>query len=232
MSQLFPKDLANCRKCERLAEHREAVAKKEIMRRKAYREDSYWGKPVPGFGDFNAQVLLLGLAPGAHGSNRTGRMFTGDSSGDFLFSALYRAGFASQAESINLDDGMILNNLWITAAARCVPPANKLLRNELLNCQAWLEYDFKHLKNLKLILALGATAHDSYLELLKSRGNKIIKNKYKFSHGKVHYFDNALAMIDSYHVSFQNTNTGKLSTEMFDELLNKTLSILNTKIEK
>ncbi len=232
MSQLFPKDLANCRKCKRLAKHREAVAKKEIMRRKIYHEASYWGKPVAGFGDLNAQVLLLGLAPGAHGSNRTGRMFTGDSSGDFLFPALYKAGFASQAESINLDDGMRLNNLWITAAARCVPPANKLLRNELLNCQAWLEYDFKHLKNLKLILALGATAHDSYLELLKSRGNKIIKNKYKFSHGKVHYFDNALAMIDSYHVSFQNTNTGKLSIEMFDELLNKTLSILNTKIER
>lgn len=223
MSQLFPKDLANCRNCERLAEHREAVAKKEIMRRKAYKDDVYWGKPVPGFGDLNAQILLLGLAPGAHGSNRTGRMFTGDSSGDFLFPALKRADLASQAESIDLNDGMLLKNLWITAAARCVPPANKLLRNELLNCQAWLEYDLKHLKKLKLILALGATAHDSYLELLKSRGNKIIKNKYKFTHGKLHYFESTLPMIDSYHVSFQNTNTGKLTVTMFDELLNKAL---------
>lgn len=226
MSILFPKELANCHKCSRLAAHREAVANKEIMRRKIYKDVGYWGKPVPGFGDLNAEILLLGLAPGAHGSNRTGRMFTGDASGDFLFPALYRAGLASQPNSKNLDDGMQLNNLWITAAARCVPPANKLLRNELLNCQSWLEYDFNHLKNLKIILALGATAHDSYLELLKARGNKIIKNKYKFAHGKIHHFDNALTMIDSYHVSFQNTNTGKLSPDMFDEILNKILVIV------
>lgn len=226
MSQLFPKGLASCYKCQRLAEHREAVAKKEIMRRKDYKDDVYWGKPVPGFGDLNAQVLLLGLAPGAHGSNRTGRMFTGDASGDFLFPALHRAGFASQAESINMDDGMELNNLWISSAARCVPPGNKLLRQELLNCQIWLEYDFRHLKNLKLIFTLGATAHNSYLELLKSRGDKIIKNKYVFAHGKVHYFDNALPIINSYHVSFQNTNTARLTVAMFDEILFKIQSMI------
>jgi len=225
MSILFPKELANCYKCSRLATHRAAVANKEIMRRKIYKDAGYWGKPVPGFGDLNAEILLLGLAPGAHGSNRTGRMFTGDASGDFLFPALYRAGLASQPNSKTLDDGMQLNNLWITAAARCVPPGNKLLREELLNCQSWLEYDFNHLKNLKIILALGATAHDSYLELLKARGNKIIKNKYKFAHGKIHNFDHALTMIDSYHVSFQNTNTGKLTKEMFAELLNRVLAI-------
>ena len=226
MCQLNPKELANCHKCPRLVIHREAVAKKEIMRRKIYKEQTYWGKPVPGFGDLNAQILLLGLAPGAHGSNRTGRMFTGDASGDFLFPALYKAGLASQANSDNLDDGMQLYKLWITAAARCVPPANKLLRNELLNCQSWLEYDFNHLKKLKLVLVLGATAHDSYLELLKSQGNKIIKNKYKFAHGKVHYFANALPMLDSYHVSFQNTNTGKLTTQMFAELLSQALALV------
>lgn len=189
------------------------------MRRKAYAGADYWGKPVPGFGDTNASILLLGLAPGAHGSNRTGRMFTGDGSGNFLFPALYRTGFANQPDSVGRDDGMKLINLWITAACRCVPPNNKPTRAEVLTCQDWLEHDFLGLPKLKLVLALGLIAHDSYLELLKRRGLRLVKNRYPFGHGRLHSFEDALPMLDSYHVSFQNTNTGKLTQEMFNGVL-------------
>lgn len=226
----FPKELATCRKCPRLADWREEVA---LKKRKAYQNVEYWGKPVPGFGDPNARILLLGLAPGAHGSNRTGRMFTGDASGDFLFPALHRAGLASQPIATDQNDGMELNDLFITAAARCVPPSNKPVREEVMNCQSWLAYDFSGLPNLKLVLALGSIAHDSYLEYLK-KDIKIVKAKHKFSHGALHQFNTdqlntdqfdidsvipVIPMLDAYHVSFQNTNTGRLTEEMFDIIL-------------
>ena len=191
------------------------------MVRRAYKDAPYWGKPVPGFGDAEARILLLGLAPGAHGSNRTGRMFTGDASGAFLFPALHRAGLASRPVSSGPGDGLRLHDLWISAACRCVPPGNKPTREEVLNCQVWLEHDLTGLPNLKLVLALGSVAHDSYLELLKARGLAIVKNRSKFAHGKLHTFDNALPLLDSYHVSFQNTNTGKLTPEMFGAVLEK-----------
>ena len=191
------------------------------MRRKAYAHETYWGKPVPGFGDPDAQILVLGLAPGAHGSNRTGRMFTGDGSGNFLFPALHRTGLSNQPDSVGLADGLELTNIWITGSTRCVPPSNKPTRAEVLTCQDWLEHDFSGLPKLKLVLALGAIAHNSYLDLLKGRGLKIVKNKYRFAHGALHSFDSALPMLDSYHVSFQNTNTGKLTAEMFDNVLEK-----------
>lgn len=199
--------------------HREAIANKETMRRRAYTDAPYWGRPVPGVGDKNARILLLGLAPGAHGSNRTGRMFTGDASGDFLFPALWRAGFANQPISGHLGDGLELTDLWITAACRCAPPGNKPTREEVMTCQHWLEHDFNGLSNLQLVLALGSIAHNAYLELLKARGQNIVKNKYKFGHGELHTFKDALPMLDTYHVSFQNTNTGKLTPEMFDAVL-------------
>lgn len=199
------------------------------MRRHAYADKAYWGKPVPGFGDPEARILLLGLAPGAHGSNRTGRMFTGDASGDFLFPALYRTGFANQPTSQGRGDGLELSELWITAACRCAPPSNKPTREEVLSCQHWLEHDFGGLPNLRLVLALGAVAHDSYLELLKSRGHALTKNKYHFAHGELHTFENALPMLDSYHVSFQNTNTGKLTETMFDAVLHQAKALTNTK---
>lgn len=219
MASAYPKALETCSRCPRLAEHRQAVAGKTRMPRRRYADAPYWGKPVPGFGDRNARIVLLGLAPGAHGSNRSGRMFTGDASGDFLFPALFKAGLASQPQSLDLNDGMTLTDLWITAAARCVPPGNKPTRSEVANCQVWLEHDFKLLANLKLVLALGSIAHDSYLELLKARGEKIVKKAYAFGHGKLHQFDNALPLLDSYHVSFQNTNTGKLTADMFATVL-------------
>lgn len=217
--EAFPKALEHCCLCPRLVEHREAIAKQQRMRRHAYTGESYWAKPVPGFGDTNASILLLGLAPGAHGSNRTGRMFTGDASGTFLYPALYRAGFASQAQSHGLGDGMILKDLWISAACRCVPPDNKPRPDELRNCQTWFRHDLRGLAKLKLILALGSIAHYSYLAYIKAQGHTIIKKDYPFEHGRLHSFPTALPMLDSYHVSFQNTNTGKLSNDMFDSIL-------------
>lgn len=224
MSNPYPKELETCRLCPRLATYREEVA---IEKRRAYKNETYWGKPVPGFGDVNARIMILGLAPGAHGSNRTGRMFTGDSSGNFLYPALHRAGFASQALAVNREDGLLLKDLWITAAARCVPPGNKPSREEVATCRVWLEHDFSLLKNLKLVLALGQIAHDAYLEMLKSRGQKIIKGDYPFAHGTFHKFENTLPMLDAYHVSFQNTNTGKLTAKMFDNVLEKAKSFIN-----
>jgi uracil-DNA glycosylase len=214
----YPKELESCRLCPRLAVYREQVA---IEKRRAYKNETYWGKPVPGFGDINARIMILGLAPGAHGSNRTGRPFTGDASGAFLYAALHRAGFANQATSVNRDDGLVLNDVWITASARCVPPENKPSREEVATCRVWLEHDFSLLKNLKLVLALGQIAHDAYFEMLKVRGQKIIKGHYPFAHGAFHEIKNALPMLDAYHVSFQNTNTGKLTAEMFDDVLEK-----------
>jgi len=225
MFNAYPKALEQCTFCPRLTEHREAVAKRERMIRHAYDGEPYWGRPVSGFGDTDAQILLLGLAPGAHGSNRTGRMFTGDASGDFLYPALHRVGLASQAQSLSQDDGMVLNNIWITAACRCVPPSNKPTREEVMNCQQWLEHDFSGLKKLKLVLAIGSIGHNAYLDLLKGRGQSIIKKNYTFKHGQLHEFENALPMLDTYHVSFQNTNTGKLTEAMFDDILRKALTV-------
>lgn len=212
--------LLSCRRCERLAEYRERVAREK---RKAYRDEPYWGKPLPGFGDPAARIVVLGLAPGAHGSNRTGRMFTGDASGDFLFPALWRAGLADRPTSIDRDDGLQLRGAWITAVARCVPPGNKPTRGEVANCRDWLAHDIGILPSARIVLALGAIAHDGYLELLRARGATLIKNRFPFAHGRLHAFDgvapDALPLLDAYHVSFQNTNTGVLTEAMFDAVL-------------
>lgn len=217
-----PEALLACRRCARLAAYREKVA---AEKRKAYRDHTYWGKPVPGFGDPRAAIVLLGLAPGAHGSNRTGRMFTGDASGDFLFPALWRAGLASQPTSVDRDDGLVLEGAWITAVARCVPPGNKPTRQEIANCRDWLAHDFGALRRARVVVALGAIAHDGYLELLKARGGAVVKSRFAFAHGRVHTFaavdgaGSALPLLDAYHPSFQNTNTGRLTEAMFDEIL-------------
>jgi uracil-DNA glycosylase family 4 len=219
MDPFYPAVLEHCRLCPRLAEHREAVAEGRVMRRRSHAGEPYWGKPVPGFGDPEARLLLLGLAPGAHGSNRTGRMFTGDASGDFLYPALYRAGLANQPASTARGDGLALTGVWITAACRCVPPQNKPTRKEVATCRRWLEHDLTLLPGLKLVLALGAIAHNAYLELLKARGETLVKRDYPFAHGALHHPPGGLSLLDSYHVSFQNTNTGKLTPAMFDALL-------------
>jgi len=213
----YPNALATCTLCPRLVAHREAVAR---TKRRAYQNEPYWGRPVPGLGDPEAKVLLLGLAPGAHGSNRTGRMFTGDGSGNFLFPALYRTGFANQPTSVR-GDGLELKGLFITAAARCVPPDNKPTREEVATCRRWLAHDVGGLPNVRVVLALGSIAHDSYLELLKAKGLPIVKGRYRFAHGALHVFEGVPPLLDSYHVSIQNTNTGKLTPEMFDGVLER-----------
>src|SRR5436853_2376777 len=159
-------EIVACRKCPRLVRYREKVAREK---RRAYREWTYWGKPVPGFGNANAELLILGLAPAAHGANRTGRMFTGDRSGDFLYAALHKAGFANQPVSENLEDGLRLENVYISATCRCAPPDNKPLPEEILNCRSYFERELEILKP-KVVLAVGKSAWDAYLETVNQRG--------------------------------------------------------------
>ena len=217
-----PEALLSCRRCPRLTAHREEIARRK---RRAYREETYWGKPVPGFGDADARIVVLGLAPGAHGSNRTGRMFTGDASGDFLFPALWRAGLADRPTAVDRHDGLQLHHTWITAVARCVPPGNKPTRSEVASCRDWLAYDLGRLAAARVVVALGAIAHDGYLELLKARGAHLVKSRFAFRHGRLHRFDDVVGgagfvpLLDAYHVSFQNTNTGRLTKQMFDDVL-------------
>ena len=207
-------EIITCRKCPRLVEWREEVAR---VKRRAYLDWDYWGKPVPGFGDPKARLLILGLAPGAHGSNRTGRMFTGDGSGNFLFPALFRAGFANQANSKNRSDGLELNDCWLTAAGRCAPPANKPTREELNNCQVWLKREISLLSDLQGVVVLGKIALDSLLRL--PGFSELPKKEIVFSHGAFYQPDEKLPWIlCSYHPSLQNTQTGRLTVEMFDQI--------------
>lgn len=198
-----------CRKCPRLVEWREEVAR---VKRKAYKDAEYWGKPVPGFGDPKARVLVVGLAPGAHGSNRTGRQFTGDASGGFLYPALYRAGFANQASAESRSDGLILKDMYITASGRCAPPDNKPSPEELNNCQPYLERELEILKP-KVIVCLGRIAFERILKIFSVRGAV-----YKFGHGASYQLANGAWVLCSYHPSQQNTSTGKLTVAMFDAI--------------
>jgi uracil-DNA glycosylase len=201
-----------CVRCPRLVEYREQVAREK---RRAYREWDYWGKPVPGFGDPNARVLVLGLAPGAHGSNRTGRPFTGDASGNFMYPVLYEAGFSSQPTVTDRNDGLQLRDLYITAAARCAPPQNKPLPQELANCAPYLDRELQGLKNVRVIVALGRIGFDAYLNYLKRRGQLHGKKDYMFAHGAKYRMPDGKILLASYHPSNQNTQTGKLTRQMF-----------------
>ena len=201
-----------CTRCPRLVEYREQVAR---AKRRAYRDCDYWGKPVPGFGDPSARVVVLGLAPGAHGSNRTGRPFTGDASGNFMYPVLYETGFASQPSATNRDDGMVLRGLYITAAVRCAPPDNKPLPQELANCASYLERELEGLKEAKVIVALGKIGFDAYLNYLKRQGKLKTKAAYLFQHGARYQMPDGRTLLASYHPSNQNTQTGKLTRAMF-----------------
>lgn len=206
--------ITSCRKCPRLVAWREEVAR---VKRRAYLDWEYWGKPVPGFGDPKARLLILGLAPGAHGSNRTGRMFTGDGSGNFLFPALYRAGFANQPNSKHRQDGLELHDCWLTASARCAPPGNKPTLEELNTCQPWLEEEMALLPDLQGVVLLGKIALDSLLRL--PGYSKLPKKDIVFGHGAFYHPDENLPWIlCSYHPSLQNTQTGRLTVEMFDQI--------------
>jgi uracil-DNA glycosylase family 4 len=212
-----------CRKCPRLVRYREAIAREK---RAAFRDWKYWGKPVPGFGDPHAQLLILGLAPAAHGANRTGRMFTGDRSGDFLYQALYRAGFASQPTSRNRDDGLQLRNAYITAAVRCAPPGNKPLPKELANCRPYFERELEILRP-RAILALGAIAMRAYLGYLKDRGAIPSLAAFPFGHGASYEVGKDLPkLFASYHPSQQNTFTGKLTEKMLESVLREIQAFL------
>lgn len=210
-------EVVGCRRCPRLVEWREHVAREK---RRAYQDCDYWGKPVAGFGDRKAQLLLIGLAPGAHGSNRTGRMFTGDSSGDTLYPALHRAGFASQPYATDMGDGMRLQGAYITALGRCVPPGNKPVAQELANCRPFLIEEIRLLTQVKIVLALGGMAFDGYLRALKAMGHST--PPLKFQHGAWHNPGSALPILAAcYHPSRQNTQTGRLTNAMLDEVFDR-----------
>ena len=201
-----------CDRCPRLREYCANIAK---VRRRAYADWEYWGKPVPSFGDPDARVLALGLAPGAHGSNRTGRPFTGDGSGDFLYPVLYEAGFASQPLARSRDDGMRLTDLQITSVARCAPPDNKPTPEELRNCAPFLDEEIRILRKLKVVVCLGRIAFDGLLAHAQRTGVLTSRAGYTFGHGAEYQLPNGLHVIVSFHPSLQNTNTGKLTRPMF-----------------
>lgn len=219
------KDVIACRICPRLVAWREQVAREK---RRAYMECDYWGKPVPGFGDSDAQVLVVGLAPGAHGSNRTGRMFTGDASGDFLFPALHKAGFANQALTTDRNDGLLLKNLYISAVCRCVPPGNKPTREEIGNCMPFLTAEMDLLPDLKGIVALGGIAFYECIKLLRLHYGAEFSKKPSFAHSHLIRFDESIPwLLTSYHPSRQNTQTGRLTEEMFAGVWEKVNELLS-----
>lgn len=207
--EVLQKQIVGCDRCPRLREHCTRIAE---VKRRAYRDETYWGKPVPSFGDPNARVVIVGLAPGAHGANRTGRMFTGDSSGDFLYRVLHATGFASQPTSRSADDGLTLRDLWITASAHCAPPDNKPGKDEIAACRYWLEQELALLNRVQVVVALGRIAFDNYLDILRARGEVASRSAYPFAHQAVFPLDPVL--IGSYHPSQQNTSTGKLTEPM------------------
>ena len=219
-------EIVACRRCRRLVEHRETMAR---VKRRAYLDQEYWGKPVPGFGDPHARLLIVGLAPGAHGANRTGRMFTGDRSGDFLYGVLYKTGFASQPQSVSRNDGLELHDAYITASARCAPPDNKPSPEEVLACRSYLVRELELLKNVRVVVALGKLAFDNYLGVLKQQGR--IASRAAFSFG--HNFEyptgtGSPLLLASYHPSQQNTSTGKLTEPMLIEVFRRARRALDS----
>lgn len=209
-------EIIDCHKCTRLVKWREKVA---LEKRAAYATENYWGKPIVGFGDERAQVLVLGLAPGAHGANRTGRVFTGDRSGDWLYRAMHKAGLASQPQSISRDDGLTLHNAWVTSAVRCAPPANKPTPGERKKCSSFLTRELAMLVNVKVIICLGSFSFQAICDDLK------IRPRPKFGHGVV-VAHAKYKIVCSYHPSQQNTFTGKLTEKMFDGIFETALKLV------
>jgi len=214
--------LIRCRLCPRLVAHRTRVAGERVAR---FRDQTYWGRPVPGFGDPAARVLVVGLAPAAHGGNRTGRIFTGDESGNWLYAALHRAGFASQPTSVHRDDGLVLRDAWVTAVVRCAPPANRPTREELGTCRRWLLGELALLGRLKVVLVLGRIAHDAFLAAEAARGHVVPRPRPAFSHGAEHRLPSGLVLLCSYHPSQQNTFTGKLTRRMLDGVFERAAAL-------
>jgi uracil-DNA glycosylase len=216
---ILNREVIACTRCPRLVAYRELIAREK---RRAYRDCEYWGKPVPGFGDPNARVLVMGLAPGAHGSNRTGRPFTGDASGKFMYPVLCETGFANQPNATDRNDGLKLSGLYITAAVRCAPPDNKPTTQELAECSRFLDRELAGLERVKVVVALGKIGFDAYLNYLKRQDlsrhgsvNGELYRTYLFKHGGSYRLPDGKVLLASYHPSNQNTQTGKLTREMF-----------------
>jgi uracil-DNA glycosylase len=213
-----------CDRCPRLREHCLEIA---ATRRRAYADWDYWGKPVPGFGDPYARLFVLGLAPGAHGANRTGRVFTGDRSGDWLYRALHQTGFANRASSSHRRDGLRLSGCWISAAVRCAPPANKPLPSEIAECRRFVEDELKLLSNVKVVVALGRIAFHTYLTLLRDAGGIRSAAGFEFAHNRLHQpAPGTPALISSYHPSQQNTSTGRLTEPMLRAVFERAATLL------
>ena len=210
--EILQNEIVSCRRCPRLIEYCTNIAK---VKRRAFRDWTYWGKPVPSFGDPSARLLILGLAPAAHGANRTGRVFTGDRSGDWLYRALHQTGFASQPESRSIDDGLALRDAYVSASVRCAPPDNKPSPEEIRSCREFLERELDLLTNLVAVVALGKLAFDNYLKILKDRGVIRSRAPFVFAHNREHRIGPGVPLlISSYHPSQQNTSTGKLTEPM------------------
>ena len=216
-------EIIACTRCARLVDYCKKIGNEK---RRAYRDFEYWARPVPGFGDPKAGVLILGLAPGAHGSNRTGRPFTGDGSGNFLYRVLYKTGFASQPSSVHKDDGMELHGAYITAAVHCAPPANKPTPQEIATCARHLHREFAALDQAKIVVVLGRIAFDAYLNFLKQQGLVASKAGYLFAHGAEYQLPNGKTLLCSFHPSLQNTNTGKLTEKMMVEVFRRARKLM------
>jgi uracil-DNA glycosylase family 4 len=210
-----PQEVIDCRKCPRLVAWREEVA---ATKRAAFADQEYWGRPVPGFGDIGARIVIFGLAPAAHGANRTGRVFTGDRTGDFLFAALYRTGFGNQPQSTDRYDGLMIRDAWLTAAVRCAPPANKPSNEERDNCLPWTVAELERMSHVRVVMCLGAFAWDAALRLRLALGAPAVSPKPKFGHGAL-FDEGPWTMLGSFHPSQQNTFTGKLTETMLDDVL-------------
>jgi uracil-DNA glycosylase family 4 len=214
--------IVKCRACPRLVAWRETVAREKVRR---FKDQTYWGRPVAGFGDPGARLVLVGLAPGAHGANRTGRVFTGDRSGEFLYAALHRAGYASQAESVSRDDGLVLEDAFILLAVRCAPPDNAPTREEIARCAPFLHDELDLLKRARVLLALGAIAWNAVLDRFALGGASLPRPRPPFVHGASLNLPGQPALLGSYHVSQQNTQTGRLTSGMFDQVLGRARQI-------
>jgi uracil-DNA glycosylase family 4 len=222
--RLIHAEIVGCRRCPRLVAHREEIGR---VQRRAYRGQNYWSRPVPGFGDPLARLLVIGLAPGAHGANRTGRMFTGDRSGDFLYRALYEAGFANQPASTSRDDGLILTNAYITSPVHCAPPDNKPAREEFLACRPYLAAEIEQLKTVQVVVVLGRIALDAYLSILQDRGTIKSRGALQFGHGtSCHTHPSGPVVLASYHPSQQNTSTKRLTAAMLGEIFLQAKALL------
>ncbi|MBL0157051.1 MAG: uracil-DNA glycosylase [Bryobacterales bacterium] len=210
------RDITGCERCPRLREHCRNVAQ---VKRRAYLDHEYWGRPVPGFGDPRARLFLLGLAPGAHGANRTGRVFTGDRSGDWLFRALHQTGFANQPASTHRGDGLVLHDCWVSASVRCAPPDNKPSPEEVLTCRPWLQRELQLMPQVRVVVALGRLAFDNYLSL-----QGLPRGGFHFAHNQVHKA--GITLISSYHPSQQNTSTGRLTESMLRAVFERAREVL------